>query len=63
MLIYAADEGVHAAEHVVVRSGKRLSVVALDLTAPPKSILRQIGTIAHRIGLTAAQPALVSTSS
>ena len=48
-LIYAADEGVNAAEHVVVRVSKRLSVVALDLSAPPAKVLQQIGAIADRI--------------
>lgn len=58
-LIYAADEGVNDAEYVVVQAGKRLRVVALDLLAPRSKILQQIGAIAHRIGLSAAQPALV----
>ncbi len=48
-LIYAADEGVRAAEHVVVKAGKRLLVAALDLAAPPKGILRQLDAVADRI--------------
>ena len=49
MLIYAADESVNAAEHVVVHADKRLHVVALDLLAPRAMILRQIESIAHHI--------------
>lgn len=49
MLIYAADEGVHAAQHVVVNAGKRLDVVALDLLAPPAKILQQMAAIARHI--------------
>jgi 5-methylcytosine-specific restriction enzyme subunit McrC len=60
MLIYAADEGVSAAEHVVVHAGKRLHVVALDLLAPRAKVLQQIGTIAHRIRRPTVQPALVT---
>jgi 5-methylcytosine-specific restriction enzyme subunit McrC len=48
-LVYAADEGVSAAEHVVVRAGKRLRVIALDLRAPRGKILQQVGAIAARI--------------
>lgn len=58
-LIYAADEDVSAAEHIVVQAGKRLRVVALDLLAPRAKVLRQIEAIADRIGLAAAQPTLV----
>jgi 5-methylcytosine-specific restriction enzyme subunit McrC len=54
-LIYAADEGVNEAEHVVVKAGKRLRVVALDLLAPRMKILQQIRSIAERIRLAAAQ--------
>jgi 5-methylcytosine-specific restriction enzyme subunit McrC len=57
-LIYAADEGVREAEHVVVQAGKRLRVVALDLSAPPAKVLQRIGAIAHRIGLSTTQSAL-----
>lgn len=53
-LIYAADEGVRAAEHVVVQAGKRLRVVALDLSAPRSKVREQIAAIAHRIGVAAA---------
>lgn len=49
MLIYAADEGVTAAEHVVVEANKRLNVIALDLTAPSSKILGQIQSIASTI--------------
>jgi len=49
MLIYAADEGVNAAEHVVVHADKRLHVVALDLLAPRAMVLRQIESIARHI--------------
>lgn len=48
-LIYAADEGVSDAEHVVVNANKRLRVVALDLLAPRAGILRQIASIALNI--------------
>ena len=51
-LIYAADEGVTSAEHVVVNSGKRVRVVALDLDAPPKALLRRLGVIAAEIRTT-----------
>lgn len=57
-LIYAADEGVSEAEHVVVQSGKRLHVVALDLSASPAKVLHRIGAIAHRIAHSAAQHAI-----
>ncbi len=48
-LIYAADEGVSTAEHVVLHAGKRLHVVGLDLSAPPAAICRQIELLADRI--------------
>jgi 5-methylcytosine-specific restriction enzyme subunit McrC len=47
VLIYAADEGVSAAEHVVVEAGKRLRVVALDLSASPPKVIQQVGAIAQ----------------
>lgn len=53
-LIYAADQGVKAAEHVVVRAGKRLRVVALDLSARRKLILQQIQAIARSVESLAA---------
>lgn len=53
-LIYAADEGISAAEHIVLNAGKRLRVVALDLFAPPRKILQQINTIADQIRLSSA---------
>jgi hypothetical protein len=49
-LIYAADEGVNTAEHNVLQAGKRLHVVALDLSAPPAAIRRQIEVLADDIG-------------
>ena len=48
-LIYAADEGVSTAEHVVLNAGKRLHVVALDLSAPLAAIRRQIARLADGI--------------
>jgi 5-methylcytosine-specific restriction enzyme subunit McrC len=54
-LIYAADEGVSTAEHVVLQAGKRLHVVALDLSAPPAAIRRQIKVLAEGIGKSLAQ--------
>lgn len=53
-LVYAADEGTRAAEHVVVHAGKQLRVVALDLVAPRSVLLQQIQDLAHQI------PALAS---
>ena len=52
-LIYAADKGVKTAEHVVVKSGLRLQVEALDLSAPVDGIRRQLADIASRTGLAA----------
>ena len=49
LLIYAADEGVGAAEHVVVQAGKRLRVVALDLSASPARVIAQVGAIAQKL--------------
>lgn len=49
-LIYAADKGVSTAEHDIQQAGKRLHVVALDLSAPPAAIRRQIGVLADAIG-------------
>lgn len=57
MLIYAADTGVSGAEHVIVEAGKRLGVIALDLSAPRKSVLQQLQSIADRIRLPPAPPA------
>jgi hypothetical protein len=48
-LIYAADEGVSTAEHVVLGADKRLTVVALDLSAPFPAIRSQIGVLADAI--------------
>jgi 5-methylcytosine-specific restriction enzyme subunit McrC len=53
MLIYAADEGVRVAEHVVIQAGKRLRVVALDLLAPRTNLLQQVRTIAQDIRMSA----------
>jgi 5-methylcytosine-specific restriction enzyme subunit McrC len=58
-LIYAADEGISDAEHVVVHAGKRLRVVALDLLASRTKVLQQIGSIARQIAPCAAHTALV----
>lgn len=58
-LVYAADEGTSAAEHVVVHAGKRLRVVALDLVAPRAAVLQQIKDLAHRIWSPALDPAWV----
>jgi 5-methylcytosine-specific restriction enzyme subunit McrC len=49
-LIYAADKGVSTAEHDVLQADKQLRVVALDLSAPPAAIRRQIGVLADAIG-------------
>jgi len=46
-LVYAADEGVSAAEHVVRHAGKQLRVVALDLLAPRSKLLEQIDALAR----------------
>lgn len=46
-LIYAADQGVRNAEHVVAATGKRLRVAALDLSESRKRILEQIEVIAR----------------
>ena len=54
-LIYAADEGVRRAEHLVLEAGKRLRVEALDLRAPPTAILRQVREVAERSGLARAR--------
>ena len=51
-LVYAADEGTGAAQHVVVHAGKRLRVVALDLVAPRSALLRQIQELAGQIAPT-----------
>lgn len=45
-LVYAATDGIRATEHVVVKAGKRLRVVAIDLAAPRATILRQIESLA-----------------
>jgi 5-methylcytosine-specific restriction enzyme subunit McrC len=56
-LVYAADEGVRAAEHVVVQADKRLRVVALDLMAPRSRVLQQIDALARGILSEAPRPA------
>lgn len=48
-LIYAADSGVSSAEHTVPQVGKRLEILALDLSAPPRAILLQVQALAARI--------------
>ena len=57
-LVYAADEGVSTAEHIVVHADKRLHVVALDLMAPRAGVLRQIASIALHIERSARQMGL-----
>ena len=57
-LIYAADEGVSAAEHIVVHADKRLHVVALDLLAPRAGALQQIASIALHIERASRQMSL-----
>jgi len=54
-LIYAADEGVDAAEHVVVKAGKRLRVVALDLPASRVRLRQQIAEVARHIQVACEQ--------
>lgn len=49
MLIYAADSGTTAAEHIVTNVMKRLRVLTLDLSQPPAAILQQIRSIAATI--------------
>lgn len=58
-LIYAADEGVSAAEHVIVQAGKRLRVVALDLMAPRSKVLEQIEALAHELSPGIRNPTFV----
>ena len=48
LLIYAAGEG-EPVTHQVVDLGKRLEVVAVDLTGTPGEILRQIEELAERV--------------
>jgi 5-methylcytosine-specific restriction enzyme subunit McrC len=48
-LVYAADVDAHSAEHVVVRAGKRLRLVALDLCESPRGVRRQVDALARRI--------------
>lgn len=48
-LVYAADEGTAAADHLVVHAGKRLRVVAFDLAAPRSALLRQIQDLGRQI--------------
>lgn len=55
-LVYAADEGTRAAEHVVVHAEKTLRVVALDLFVPRSKVLQQIGAVAQGIASGALQP-------
>ncbi len=49
MLIYAADEGVRSAEHVVANCGKQLRVVTLDLSVSRERIRSQIKWLAQAI--------------
>jgi 5-methylcytosine-specific restriction enzyme subunit McrC len=48
LLIYAASEG-EPASHRIVRIGKQIDVVVLDLSVPPRRLLEQIDAIADRI--------------
>jgi len=48
LLIYAASEG-EPASHRIVRIGKQIDVVVLDLAVPPAGLLEQIESIAARI--------------
>jgi 5-methylcytosine-specific restriction enzyme subunit McrC len=48
-LIYAADDGLASAEHVVVHNHIRLRSIALDLGDPPAKLLKSIENIAQRI--------------
>jgi 5-methylcytosine-specific restriction enzyme subunit McrC len=54
-LIYAADKGVSTAEHDILQAGKRLHVVALDLSAPPAAIRRKIEVLADAIWISLPQ--------
>ena len=62
-LIYAADQGVNAAEHVVVKCGKRLQVVAINLEAPPIKIKEQLSAIASRIRFGTVRSSLIKQES
>jgi 5-methylcytosine-specific restriction enzyme subunit McrC len=55
-LIYAADEGITAAKHVVRNGDKELRVIALDLSSPWRKLLEQINDIAQCIPLSGSQP-------
>ena len=48
-LIYAADAGLHSAEHVVLHADKRLKFVAVDLHQSPRGIRVQISDLALQI--------------
>lgn len=45
-LIYAADGPAHTTDRIVRQSGKRLRLVALDLSGPPAAIRRQLLPVA-----------------
>lgn len=59
-LVYAADVDAHSDEHIVVRAGKRLRFVALDLCESPRGIRRQIDALAQ---CTERRPTLPRSSS
>jgi 5-methylcytosine-specific restriction enzyme subunit McrC len=48
VLVYASSDGP-AAVHEVAHGGVTLHVTALDLTAPPDQLLKQVDTLAHRV--------------
>jgi 5-methylcytosine-specific restriction enzyme subunit McrC len=48
-LIYAADEGLRSADHIVNHAERRLRTIAIDLSAPPARILAQFQVIAAEI--------------
>lgn len=65
LLIYAAGEprAEEAGAHRVVRLGKRLEVVALDLAGPPAGVLAQVAAVAARVRelrAAAARPVVVA---
>lgn len=55
-LVYAATDGIQAAEHVVLKAGKRLRVFAIDLAAPRAAMLAQIGKLAQLVALETSAP-------
>jgi len=53
MLIYAAEEGLHSADHVVSHADRRLRTIAINLSAPPAKILACIKEVAADIQVAA----------